>query len=77
MMIDFIRHGDTGRQGHLDGRTDHPLTPEGWAQFQRQTQPTIWKRVMTSPLQRTRAAAEALAATNSADVFIDACSRRR
>ncbi|WP_407159871.1 histidine phosphatase family protein [Bradyrhizobium sp. STM 3557] len=58
MRIDLLRHGTTGRDGHLDGRTDPPLSDTGWAQFARQTKDGDWPLVVTSPLARARLAAE-------------------
>ncbi|WP_257169118.1 histidine phosphatase family protein [Bradyrhizobium sp. SRS-191] len=58
MRVDLLRHGTTGRDGYLDGRTDPPLSETGWAQFRRQTQSKAWRRVVSSPLARARAAAE-------------------
>ena len=60
-MIDLLRHGTTGRRGYLDGHTDRALTADGWAQFRAMTQNRGWGRIFASPLQRARAAAEALA----------------
>lgn len=58
MRIDLLRHGQTGREGYLDGRTDPPLDDIGWRQFARQTQGMAWKLVVSSPRLRARSAAE-------------------
>ncbi|CAL78629.1 putative Alpha-ribazole phosphatase (anaerobic pathway of cobalamin biosynthesis, cobC) [Bradyrhizobium sp. ORS 278] len=58
MRLDLLRHGTTGRNGHLDGRTDPPLSEAGWEQFRRQTRSGEWSRVVSSPLMRARAAAD-------------------
>ncbi|CCD97798.1 histidine phosphatase family protein [Bradyrhizobium sp. STM 3809] len=71
MRLDLLRHGTTGRDGHLDGRTDPPLTEAGWEQFRRQTQSRIWPRVVSSPLGRARAAAEAYAQQTGCALQID------
>jgi alpha-ribazole phosphatase len=72
MRIDLLRHGTTGRDGYLDGRTDPPLSELGWDQFQRQTQSRLWHRVVSSPLARARAAAEDLARQAGCGLDIDA-----
>jgi alpha-ribazole phosphatase len=53
-----LRHGQTGREGYLDGRTDPPLDDIGQRQFARQTQGVAWKLVVSSPRLRARSAAE-------------------
>jgi alpha-ribazole phosphatase len=71
MRIDLLRHGQTGRAGHLDGRTDPPLDEIGWRQFAGQTQGAAWKLVVTSPLARARSAAEDHARRNGCTLRID------
>lgn len=71
MLIDFLRHGSTGRRGFLDGRTDRVLVAEGWAQFEVQTRGRRWSKIVTSPLQRARVAAERLAAATGMPLEID------
>jgi alpha-ribazole phosphatase len=58
MQIDLLRHGTTGRDGYLDGRTDAPLSELGWQQFSKQTKDGTWPLVVSSPLARARLAAE-------------------
>ncbi|MGJ5177698.1 histidine phosphatase family protein [Bradyrhizobium oligotrophicum] len=72
MRIDLLRHGTTGRDGHLDGRTDPPLSALGWDQFRRQTMNGAWRRIVTSPLARARAAAEDHARNTGCALQIDA-----
>ncbi len=72
MLIDLMRHGSTGRSGFLDGRTDPALTDAGWAQIRAQTIERRWARIVASPLQRARVAAEALAAETGASLTVDA-----
>ncbi|MGJ4949081.1 histidine phosphatase family protein [Bradyrhizobium sp. HKCCYLS20291] len=72
MRIDLLRHGTTGRDGYLDGRTDRPLNELGWQQFRRQTQSRIWSSVVSSPLARARTAAEDYAAQTGCALDIDA-----
>jgi alpha-ribazole phosphatase len=71
MLIDLVRHGTTGRDGYLDGRTDHPLSAEGWAQFESQTADRNWPTIVTSPLLRAREAARGLAEARNLSLRID------
>ena len=71
MRIDLLRHGTTGRDGHLDGRTDNPLSDFGWDQFRRQTSNGDWQLVVSSPLLRARAAAEDYARNTPCALEID------
>ncbi len=71
MIVDLLRHGSTGRSGYLDGRTDFPLTPEGWAQFKRQTDLQTWAQVISSPLRRAHEAAAALAKHRDLTLTVD------
>ena len=72
MRIDLLRHGKTGRDGCLDGRTDPPLSETGWRQFARQTKDGDWPLVVTSPLVRARLAAEDYAHRSGSALRIDA-----
>ena len=62
-LIDFLRHGEPvgGRRFRGDG-VDDPLSETGWQQmwFAVGENPP-WGRIVTSPMQRCRAFAEALA----------------
>jgi len=71
MLIDLLRHGATDREGYLDGKTDHPLSAEGWAQFKSQTDDRNWSSIVSSPLLRAREAAEALAKARNLALRID------
>ncbi len=71
MRIDLLRHGTTGRDGHLDGRTDLPMNETGWQQFARQTQHDDWQLVVTSPLARARLGAEDYARRSGAALRVD------
>ncbi|MEQ1615384.1 MAG: histidine phosphatase family protein [Hyphomicrobiaceae bacterium] len=72
MRLDLVRHGDTGRSGYLDGRSDYPTTPSGMTQIDKQLERGGWQIVITSPLQRARRSAEAFAATTACSLTIDA-----
>lgn len=71
MLIDLVRHGEPETQGRLIGRSDPPLTDAGWAQFNRQTRGLTVDRVVTSPRQRARLPAEALAGARGLPLRID------
>ncbi len=67
-MIVFVRHGQTAsnRGGQLQGRFDAPLTAEGEAQAKcvaAALQREAPARVVSSPLVRARATADAIAAS--------------
>lgn len=51
--IFLLRHGEVDGPGAIYGRTDVPLSDEGWAQLRRQSKrlPSLSK-IVTSPLQR-------------------------
>jgi alpha-ribazole phosphatase len=71
MRLDLIRHGETGRHGFLDGRTDVPLTAEGWRQLDVQTQDMSARTVISSHLKRARAFASDLATRTGVWLTID------
>lgn len=72
MIVDLLRHGDTGRSGFMDGRTDHPLSDAGWAQVRAQTEHGQWELIVSSPLRRAREAAEVVARTAGLNLRVDA-----
>jgi alpha-ribazole phosphatase len=62
-LVDFLRHGEPvgGRRYRGDG-VDDPLSEKGWQQMWAAVgEPVPWGRVVSSPLQRCRAFALALA----------------
>jgi alpha-ribazole phosphatase len=71
MRLDLLRHGDTGRRGFLDGRTDLPLSAEGWRQLDVQTRGLCPSTVITSHLKRAHAFAADLAARTGARLVVD------
>jgi alpha-ribazole phosphatase len=71
MLIDLLRHGTTGRDGYLDGRTDHTLSAEGRAQFELQTAHRNWPTIVTSPRRRAQEAALRLAGSRNLGLRID------
>ena len=70
--LTLLRHGDTGRAGYLDGRTDSALSDKGWRQMTAQTGGREWPLIVTSHLQRARLPAERLAASSGSRIIVDA-----
>jgi len=62
VIIDLVRHADTGRRGHMDGRSDPPLAPGAAERACRRHAGIDWGRVVGSPLRRAHDTARALAA---------------
>jgi len=60
VILDLVRHGDTGRAGHLDGRIDPPLLPDALGPVVARHHGIPWSRIISSPLQRARGTAAAL-----------------
>jgi len=59
--IDLLRHGEPEGGKKYRGQTDDPLTEGGWQQMWSATGPVRpWGRIVTSPLRRCAAFAEAL-----------------
>lgn len=60
--VDLIRHGEPVGGKRFRGQSDDPLSETGWAQMRAAVAgATPWTAVVTSPLTRCRAFAEALA----------------
>lgn len=70
MIIDLVRHGDTGRRGHFDGRHDPPLLADACAGWTVANTSPRWRQVICSPLLRARQTAQALAADAALPVSI-------
>lgn len=61
--LDFIRHGEPVGGRKYRGQIDDPLSEKGWTQMQAALGKNLpWSRIVSSPLLRCRAYAEALAA---------------
>lgn len=71
MILDLIRHASTGRDGHLDGRTDPPLEDGSTDALCARYAALGWERVLSSPRQRALASAEALAVPRGLEVIAD------
>lgn len=70
MILDLVRHASTGRAGHFDGRTDPPLLPGAADAVRGGCAGIAWSRVISSPRQRARDTAQALAGAQAVPVEI-------
>ncbi|MEN1972850.1 histidine phosphatase family protein [Luteimonas sp. MJ204] len=71
MIVDLVRHADTGRRGHLDGREDPPLRDGATDGPCRRHAGIAWTRVTSSPLRRAHDTALALALPTGLPVELD------
>lgn len=74
-LIDFIRHGEPvgGRRFRGSG-VDDPLCERGWRQmWQAIGEYSPWDRIISSPLRRCRAFAQALAERNGIPLAVQEC----
>lgn len=55
MLIDFIRHGEVDGPNCFRGRTDTPLSDNGWQQLRQATGRLKPDLIISSPLQRCKA----------------------
>ena len=72
MIVDFVRHADTGRRGYMDGRGDPPLLDGAADAPCRRHAGIDWGRIVSSPLRRAHDTALALAAPLDLPVALDA-----
>lgn len=72
VTIDLLRHGEVSGAVCLGGDRDAPLTPRGWAQM-RSALPdgSPWSGIVSSPLGRCAAFAEAAAARHGLEPRFD------
>lgn len=71
MILDLIRHASSGRDGHLDGRTDPPLDAGSCDALCERYTGLHWARVLSSPRQRALATAAALALPRGVEVMAE------
>lgn len=71
VILDLIRHASTGRDGHLDGRTDPVLEDGSTDALCARYAGLPWQRVVSSPRQRALATADALALPHGVEVVAD------
>lgn len=67
----LLRHGEPEHRGQLLGRLDSKPTPEGISSCVRAVADLEIARIVTSPLQRAAAAAQAIARATGADIDLD------
>lgn len=71
--LDLIRHGEPVGGRKYRGQIDDPLSEKGWAQMQAALDDNAgWSRIVSSPLLRCRAYAEALAAQRDLPLTFEA-----
>jgi alpha-ribazole phosphatase len=62
VLLQLLRHGETEAGGRYFGSTDVALSVRGWEQMRAAVAGYSWERIISSPLQRCAAFAEAMAA---------------
>lgn len=71
--LDFIRHGEPVGGRKYRGQIDDPLSEKGWAQMHAALGKEVpWSRLISSPLVRCRAFAEALAVQHNFPLELEA-----
>lgn len=68
--IDLLRHGEPDGGNVFRGRTDHPLTEQGWQQLEQATDGGDWDVIITSPLSRCHDFAKSLAEKTNTDLLL-------
>jgi len=68
--LDLLRHGQPEGGNVFRGRTDHPLTDEGWQQMYQSCENRQWDVIITSPLSRCQEFAHKLADKLQLEVVI-------
>ena len=72
LVLDLMRHGEPVGGRRYRGQVDDPLSEKGWAQMQAAVGDAApWTRIVSSPLTRCRAFAEALAARHGLPLQFD------
>lgn len=69
--ISLLRHGATAAGARYCGTTDVPLSEAGWQQLWQAVDGKRWTRIVSSPLQRCAAFAQALAEAQQISCAID------
>jgi len=70
--LDLIRHGEPVGGRKYRGQIDDPLSEKGWAQMRVALgDHAPWSRIVSSPLQRCRAFAEALATQHALPLIVE------
>ena len=72
MVIDLLRHGEPVGGHRYRGQLDDALSERGWEQmWQSVGEADEWQQIVTSPLQRCRAFATALAERNGIPLYTE------
>ncbi len=72
MIIDLLRHGEPVGGRRYRGQIDDPLSDKGWQQMRDAVAAhSPWDAIVTSPLLRCRAFAEALAAAQQLPLVVE------
>ena len=72
VTLDLMRHGEPVGGRKYRGQIDDPLSEKGWAQMQAAVGDAApWTRIVSSPLLRCRAFAEALAGRHELPLILD------
>ncbi len=69
--VDLLRHGAVQGGSYYRGRTDDPLTAQGWEQLRIQTQTRCWSKIISSPLCRCLDFAQALSVSKQIPLCIE------
>ena len=70
--LDLMRHGEPVGGRRYRGQIDDPLSEKGWAQMRAAVgELAPWDRIVSSPLLRCRAFAEALASAHGLPLTLD------
>jgi alpha-ribazole phosphatase/probable phosphoglycerate mutase len=73
VTLDLMRHGEPVGGRRYRGQIDDPLSEKGWAQMHAAVGGSApWDRIVSSPLARCRAFAEALGDANGLPLALDA-----
>lgn len=71
-LIDLLRHGEPVGGRRYRGQRDDPLSEKGWEQMWRAVSgQTPWQHIISSPLSRCRAFAEAFAEQQALPIAVD------
>ena len=72
MLVHLLRHGETEGGAHYWGATDVALSSHGWQQMRTAVAGRSWDLIVSSPLRRCAAFAEALAQESAVPCSLEA-----
>lgn len=70
-VVDCLRHGEVAGGRCFRGRTDEPLTANGWRQMRQQCRAGEWEAIISSPLIRCHGFAEQWAGNHNLPLLVD------